>query len=162
MRTRLPPVPLLAVLAALSASAAGAQVCSPEVAPDVRGLFPEEVAGLQSEFYRAQTGCVTQLYRGGSPWAALSLEPNLEDELGRTADGLAAHYAEMGLTTFRHQGWPVVRGDPDELGQVFTTLRGPVKITVLVKDGDGGPAAQALARAFLDALFLRIPCELGT
>lgn len=162
MRARFLPVPLAAALVALLAAApVGAQVCSPEAAPDVATLFPDEVEGLRPEFYRTQTGCVTKLYRGGSPWATLSLEPNRQ-ELGRTADGLADHYAALGMDAFRHQGWPVARGAADELGQLFTTLRGPVKISVLVKDGDGGPGSEALARAFLDALFLRIPCELGT
>lgn len=158
MRARVPCILLLALLAA----PVGAQVCSPEAAPEISTLFPETVQGLEPEFYRAMSGCVTHMYQGGTPWAVVSIEPNQDAFLGETAAGLVQHYERNAADYLLFQEWPVVRIDQGPLGEEFVTLRGPVRITVLVKDGDGGAGSEALARAFFQAVFERLPCDLGT
>lgn len=157
MRARI----LSSLLLFLLAAPLQAQVCNPEVAPDIPMLFPDSVEGLKPQFYRAMSGCVTHMYQGGTPWAVVSIEPNTDIFLGQTAEGLVDHYQRNGTRYVLHEGWPVAMVDQDELGEEFITLRGPVRITVLVKEGDGEESLE-LAHAFFREIFQRVPCELGT
>jgi len=131
-------------------------------APEIPTLFPESVDGLKPEFYRTMSGCVTHMYRGGSPWAVVSIEPNRDAFLGETAQGLVDHYERNDATYMRFEGWPIAVVDRGDLGDEYVALRGPVRIAVLVKEGDGGSRSEALARSFFEKIFPRIPCDLGT
>lgn len=154
MRARILSILLLLLLAV----PAQAQLCSREATPDIPTLFPETVDGLERQFYRTMNACVTHMYQGGAPWAVVSIEPNTDTFLGETAEGLEDHYRRVGARYLTVDGWPVTRVDQGDLGEEFITLRGAVRITVLVKQGDGGEKSEALARTFLREIFDRVPC----
>ncbi|MFQ5537745.1 MAG: hypothetical protein ACE5GJ_09860, partial [Gemmatimonadota bacterium] len=141
-----------------------AQECRGRSAPDIRALFPDSVNGLGRQFYNRLGDCYTNLYKpsegsGSTPWAVVSIEPNSDKFLGDTADGLAQHYTRAGTDFIRVDGWPVAFSVVEDLGDEFVTLKGPVRITVLIKEGDAGERSRTLATAFLRAILPSVPCE---
>ena len=150
---------LLLVFLALPGAA---QVCAPDQGPEISTLFPDEVDGMERQFYRSMAGAVTNMYPGSTPWAVVSMEPNQDVFLGGTADGLIRHYDRAGTDYIRFEGWPVARIQQGDLGEEYVTLRGAVRLTVLVKEAATPAESEATARTFLAAIFPRIPCEPGT
>jgi len=153
----------LAVLACLSAPA-DAQTCKKAPLPYLPDVFPEVVEGLGRQFYNRMDECYTNLYRpsdavveGGGLWAVVSVEPNGEIFLGEAAPGLAAHYANAGSSTITVDGWPVAHIQ-SQAGDEFVALRGSVRVSVVIKGGDGGPPSTELATAFFKAIFPNLPC----
>jgi hypothetical protein len=162
MRARILSAVLLCLPVAAVPLTAQTTTCDPEVSPDISILFPAAVEGLNAQFYQTMSGATTKLYKGGSPWAVVTIEPNQDLFLGTTADGLVDHYETSGADYVRFEEWPVTMVDQGELGESFITLRGAVRITVLVKEGDGGEATRNLARTFFREIFKLVPCDVGT
>ena len=148
------------VLALVLAAPAGAQVCKQTPPPLLPSLFPESVEGLSRSYSMAPgAGCLA-LYRGASTeglWAVLSAETNPAPPLGEAADALRSRYQGDGKQVVDVDGWPLAVTYLPK-GDEFTTLRGSVQITVLVKNGDQGAVSEALAAAFFRAVFPNVPC----
>ena len=148
------------VLALVLAAPAGAQVCKQTPPPLLPSLFPESVEGLSRSYSMAPgAGCLA-LYRGASTerlWAVLSAETNTVGSAGETAEALNTHYAAGSKRVVVVDGWPVAVSYLPK-GDEFTTLRGSVQITVLVKNGDQGAASEGLATAFFRAVLPSVPC----
>lgn len=148
------------VLALALAAPTGAQVCKQTPPPSLPSLFPESLEGLARSYSMSPgVGCLA-LYRGddaGALWAVLSAEPNTALPLGEDAGALLVHYKGSGKKVIDVDGWPVAVGYLPK-GDEFTTLRGSVQLTVLVKNGDQGAASEALATAFLRAVLPAVPC----
>jgi hypothetical protein len=95
--------------------------------------------------------------RESEPWAVLSIEPNAKPATGASAHEASSTLLHGGSQIITVSGWPVgfaVRPKGDE----YVALKGSLKITVLVKNGDQGEASQALALPFFQAILPTIPC----
>ena len=148
------------VFALVLAAPADAQVCKQTPPPFLPSLFPESVEGLARSYSMAPgVGCLALYRRAGSEglWAVLSADPNTVGSAGETAEALHAHYAAGSKQVVVVDGWPVAVSYLPK-GDEFTTLRGSVQVTVLVKNGDQGAASEALATAFFRALLPNVPC----
>jgi len=154
---------LLSFVCALLLSApAGAQVCKQTPPPSLPSLFPESLEGLARAFTLAPGGgCMAFYKKAGAEatamWAALSVDANPSLPLGESAETLASSYRSGGKKVVLVDEWPVAVNYLPK-GDEFITLRGSVRITVLVKNGDQGAGSEALAAAFLRAVFPGVPC----
>lgn len=154
-------LPFIACLLALAAPA-GAQVCRQAPPPFLPSLFPETLQGLNREFSSAPgEGCMG-MFRpaesgAGKMWAVVSVDPNTALPLGETAEALQSNYEGGGKAVILIDGWPAAVAYVT-MGDEFTTLRGSLKVTVLVKNGDHGTASQEMATAFLRAILPLVPC----
>lgn len=148
----------------LLATPAAAQTCKPAPSPFLPDLFPESVKGLPKEFSVAPgAGCMA-LYRPEDPaqrethpWAVVTIEPNGNPESGASAEAAQTTLLHNGSQVITISDWPVgfaVRPKGDE----FVALKGSLKITVLVKNGDQGATSQALARPFFEKILPTVPC----
>ncbi len=152
---------LLSFVCALALVApARAQICRQTQPPSLPSLFPESIETLAREFSLAPgVGCMA-LYRSSEAaalWAVLSAEANTSLPLGESAESLAASYRSAGKKVVVVDDWPVAV-DYLPKGDEFVTLRGSVKIIVLVKNGDQGDQSEALAAAFFRAVLPGVPC----
>jgi cold shock CspA family protein len=160
MRPRFLPLALLAWIAA----PAGAQTCPKAPLPSLPELFPDTVQGMERQFYNRMDQCYTNIYRpsaeavkAGALWAVVSIEPSPTPSLGESAEGLVAHYAGSEGGTVTVGGWPVAV-HASQAGHEFTSLRGGVRINVVVKGGDGGPHTKELAVALYERILPLVPC----
>lgn len=160
MRSNLPTLLLVACLAA----PLQAQTCKKVPPPLLSSLLPQQVAGMPLEFSTDPSGGCMSLYRPASaaarasePWAVVTLEANTDEAVGEDTDKDRARFQAQGLTVLTMANWPVVfrllaKGDE------YVALMGSVKLTVLVKNGDQGPASQAMAARFFSVILPKIPC----
>lgn len=160
MRTCLPILAFLAVLAA----PAHAQTCRKAPLPFLPGLFPTSVLSMPLEFVTDPSGGCTAWYRPPSqaarssqPWAMVSAEANREATLGEDAGAIRSRFGPPTYTVLTMADWPVVVRSAT-LGEEFVAIKGSVRVVVLVKNGDGGEASRALARAAMEQILPQIPC----
>ena len=160
MDARLPTLLLIALLA----SPAGAQTCKKVPPPFLPGLFPESVRGMALEFASDPMGGCRAMYRPESasarqsrPWAMVTIEVNPEANAGESPESVVNHFTALGTTMITLADWPVaMRAAP--LGEEFITLKGSVRVILLVKNGDQGDASRALATAVFAEVLPKIPC----
>lgn len=151
-------------LLALLWAPAGAQTCKKAPPPFLPDLFPKAVSGLPLEFSTAPgSGCMglyrpaEQAPRLSEPWASVTVDAEPDTSLGETAESVRARFGASGAEILLVGDWPVaftVRSIGDE----FLTVRGSVRIKVLVKNGDQGEVSKALATAILERMLQGIPC----
>jgi hypothetical protein len=132
--------------------------------PFLPALLPETVAGMPLEFSSDPTGACMSLYRpetlaarGSSPWAVVLLDANSSDTLGEQAAGIRARFTAANEKVVTMGDWPVVVRQLPK-GDEYVALKGSVKLTVLVKNGDHGAVSDALATRFFEAILPKIPC----
>jgi hypothetical protein len=83
------------------------------------------------------------------------VEPS--ETLGTSADGLRQQYASNATPFIMVDDWPVsVTVRP--IGDEFVAIRGSLRITVLVKNGDHAQASQDLATPVLHLIMAKVPC----
>lgn len=160
MRPCLPSLMFVALLAA----PLQAQTCKPTAPPFLPDLFPEAVKGLPREFSLSPgSGCMA-LYRPADtslresqPWAVLSIEPNLKPATGASAEAARSTLVGLEHSILTVGDWPVGFATRPK-GDEFVALKGSLKITLLIKNGDQGKASQALAIPFFEAILPTVPC----
>lgn len=158
-----PCLPSLMFVALFSAPL-GAQTCKPTPLPFLPDLFPESVKGLPKEFSLSPgSGCMA-LYRPGDPglwesrpWAVVSIEPNAKPDSGASAEAAKSVLLAGGSQVVTVGDWPVGFASRPK-GDEFVAIKGSVKITVLIKNGDQGDASRALALPFFQAILPEVPC----
>lgn len=157
----------LAVLLLLAPLAlpARAQTCKKAPPPFLADLFPESVSGLPLEFSSAPgVGCMA-LYRPEEEaarrtrmWVSVVMENEPDPAVGETAESVSKRFGRDPATRMLSVGdWPAaftVRSIGDE----FLTVRGSVRIKLLVKNGDQGEGSITLATTFLERILANVPC----
>lgn len=160
MRPCLPSLMFVALMAA----PLQAQTCKPAPPPFLPDLFPEAVKGLPREFSLSPgSGCMA-LYRPADtglreskPWAVVSIEPNAKPATGASAEAARSALVEAGNSVMTMADWPVGFA-PRPKGDEFVAIKGSLKITVLIKNGDQGAASRALATTFFETMLPTVPC----
>jgi len=147
-----------------------AQICRKGPSPELGTLFPNEVAGSTRAFYDSRDGCLTNLYRPASyragegttaaQWAVVSIEPHDDPFLGESAEAMKAHYERSGMALYETSGWPVTFAEISA-GHEFVTLKGDLRISVVIKDATGQASSWALAKKFFDDVLPKVlvPCQ---
>ncbi|HKJ02027.1 MAG TPA: hypothetical protein VJ997_06215 [Longimicrobiales bacterium] len=160
MRTSLPTLLLLACVVV----PVQGQTCKKAPPPFLPTLLPESVAGMPLEFSSDPTGACMSLFRpedlaarATSPWAVVILAINPDDALGESGEVMHARFTALGERVVKMGDWPVVMRELVK-GDEYVALRGSVKLTVLVKNGDHGAVSDALAARFFEAILPKIPC----
>jgi hypothetical protein len=160
MRRGLPTLLLLACLAA----PLEAQSCKKVAPPFLASLVPERVADLPVEFSTDPGGGCRTLYRPENVetrafalWAVVTVEGNANANLGESAEEIRAKFASATTPVLTMSDWPVVFSPLDK-GDEYVAIKGSVKVTVLVKNGDHGSASEALASQFFAKILPKIPC----
>ena len=155
---------LFSTLAIVLAAPAASQTCKKAPPPFLPSLFPKKVGGATLEFSSVPGGGCMGMYRPAdlskresSPWAVLSIEVEPSETLGASADDLRQHYVTNATDFIEVDGWPVsvtVRSIGDE----FVAIRGSLRITVMVRNGDHGEASEAIATPFFHLMLGKVPC----
>jgi hypothetical protein len=155
---------LLTATAVILANPAGSQTCKKAPPPFLPGLFPRSVEGYPLESAGVPGGGCMGMYRppsearrASSPWAVVSIEVEASETLGESAAELRRKYQDMATPFITVDDWPVavtVRSIGDE----FVAVKGSIRITVMVKNGDHGKASQDFATPFLHLLLAKVPC----
>ena len=155
---------LFLAMAMIPATPAGSQTCKKAPPPFLPGLFPRSVEGYPLESAGVPGGGCMGMYRPpsqarreSSPWAVVSIEVEPSETMGESAVELRQKYQDMATSFITVDGWPVtvtVRSIGDE----FVAVKGSLRITVLVKNGDHGKASREFATPFLHLLLARVPC----
>jgi hypothetical protein len=155
---------LFSAMAVILATPAVGQTCKKAPPPFLPGLFPRSVEGYPLEFASVPGGGCMGMYRPpsqerreSSPWVVVSIEVEPSETLGVSAVEMRQKYQDMATTFITVDEWPVtvtVRSIGDE----FVAVKGSLRITVLVKNGDHGKASQDLATPFLHLLLAEAPC----
>ena len=160
MRPSLPTLLLLACVAA----PLQAQTCKKAPPPFLPSLLPQQVAGMPLEFSTDPSGGCMSLYRpegtaarASKPWAVVTLEANTDDAIGEDAEGIRARFEAEGIAVLNMGDWAIVFRELAK-GDEYVALKGTVKVTVLVKNGDHGPASEALATRFFEVILPKVPC----
>jgi hypothetical protein len=155
---------LCSAVAALVATPVGCQTCKRGPAPFLPDLFPRSVAGLNIEFSGAPGGGCMGMYRPedpaareSQPWALVSIDVETDESLGVSADRLRAHYAESDTHVIDVDGWPVAV-TAGTIGDEFTTVKGSLRISVIVRNGDHGQKSRDFAMPFLRQILAKVPC----
>ena len=161
---------LTLLLVAVVAAPLQAQVCREGPPPTLSTLFPEQVADLDREFYDMRDGCLTNVYKmrnyipaagADSPmWAVVMIEPNTDPFLGGTLDGMKAHYERSEMDVYPVADW-IVSGAETSVGYEFVTLKGDIRVTVMIKEAANQAGAWTLAEQFFAEVLpkILIPCE---
>lgn len=157
-------LPKVILALCLAAAPLHGQLCRKVPPPFLPGLFPEAILGMSLQFTTDPSGACAGWYRPATaeeraarPWAMVTIEPNEDPVLGEDADAVRALTLAPTYTLLTMGEWPaLVR--PTNLGQEFAVIKGPVRVVVLVKNGDNGAASQALAQALFEAILPRVPC----
>ena len=155
---------LCSTLAVVLAAPAGSQTCKKAPPPFLPSLFPQKVGGTTLEFSSVPGGGCMGMYRPAdlakresSPWVVMSIEVEPSETLGVSAEELRQRYVTNATKFIEVDDWPVavtVRSIGDE----FVAIRGSLKITVMVRNGDHGQASEALATPFLHLMLAKVPC----
>jgi hypothetical protein len=155
---------LFSAMAVILASPAESQTCKKAPPPFLPGLFPKSVEGYPLEFASVPGGGCMGMYRPpsearreSSPWVVVSIEVEPSETLGVSAVELSQKYHDMATPFITVDDWPVtvtVRSIGDE----FVAVKGSLRLTVLVKNGDHGKVSQDLATPFLHLLLAEVPC----
>ena len=155
---------LSSTLAIFLAAPCGSQTCKKAPPPSLPSLFPEAVRGYPLEYASLPGGGCMGMYRPpsqerreSSPWVVVSIEVEPSETLGVSAVEMRQKYQDMATSFITVDEWPVtvtVRSIGDE----FVAVKGSLRITVLVKNGDHGKASQDFATPFLHLLLARVPC----
>jgi len=161
MRTAFRSLLLLAVFA----MPAQAQVCKKSPPPFLADLFPAKVRSLPIEFSTAPGGGCMALYRpedqaarASAPWASVTMDVSPIPSVGETAADVQAYFGTQEETQlFAVNGWPVAF-TVSAVGDQFVTVRGAVRIKILIKNGDHGDASRALAVSFMENILPNVPC----
>ena len=155
---------LCSTLAIVLAAPAAGQTCKKAPPPFLPSLFPEKVAGTTLEFSSVPGGGCMGMYRPtdpakreSSPWAVLSIEVEPSKTLGVSADELRQHYVTNATRFIEVDGWPVAM-TVRSIGDEFVAIRGSLKITVMVRNGDHGKASEELATPFFHLMLPKVPC----
>jgi hypothetical protein len=153
------------VLALIMAAPVSGQTCAKTPLPFLPGMFPRSVAGMPVEFASApgSSGCMamyrpaSQAERESEPWVVVSIDPEPSDTLGRSADEMRKEYKSSATRFITVDGWPVSMTQ-ESVGDEFIAVKGSVRITVLVKNGDHGQKSQDMATSYLHLILAKVPC----
>ena len=155
---------LLCLALAIVPAAAIGQTCKKAPPPFLPDLFPRSVSGYPLEFASVPGGGCMGMYRpptaerrDNSPWVVLGLEVEPNEKLGTSAEALRQQYADMATRFIMVDDWPVTV-EVRSIGDEFVAIKGSLRISVLVKNGDHGEASEKLARPFLHQLLAKVPC----
>jgi len=100
---------------------------------------------------------VTAAERVKGIWAVVTLEANTDDTVGETAQSIHEKFTGATATILTMGDWPIVFRALTK-GDEYVALKGSVKLTVLVKNGDHGPASEELAARFFRSMLPKVPC----
>jgi len=160
MRHSLPTLFILACLAL----PAQAQTCKKVTPPFLPSLLPERVAGMPLEFATDPGGGCMSLYRPEDPtarmdamWIVVTLEANTDDKVGETGESIRKSFTPPDYSVVSMSDWPIVFRELLK-GDEFVALKGSVKLTVLVKNGDHGSGSAALAARVFEVVLPKVPC----
>jgi hypothetical protein len=153
------------VLAVIVTAPAGGQTCAKTPPPFFLDMFPRSVAGISVEFTSVPggSGCMgmyrpaSQAERESEPWVVASIDAEPSDSLGRSADEMRRMYQRSGTRFIIVDGWPVSMTQ-EPVGDEFIAVKGSVRITVLVKNGDHGQKSQDVATSYLHLILAKVPC----
>jgi len=155
---------LCSALAVILAVPVESQTCKKAPPPFLPGLFPRAVEGYPLEFSGVPGGGCMGMYRppttarrDSSPWVVVSIDVEPSETLGESAEELTRKYRDMATPYFTVDDWPVTMTQRS-IGDEFVAVKGSLRITVLVKNGDHGKASQDLATPFLHLLLGKVPC----
>jgi hypothetical protein len=155
---------LLLSVGLVLAAPVGSQTCKKAPPPFLPGLFPKEVEGYPLEFSSVPGGGCMGMYRPptearqeSAPWVILRIEVEPDEALGESAPALLRGYKDMATPIITVDDWPVTV-TTRSIGDEFVAVKGSLRITVLVKNGDHGKASQDLATPFLHLLLSEVPC----
>jgi hypothetical protein len=152
------------LLAVIVAAPAAGQTCGKKPPPFLPDLFPRSVGGVSLEFTSVPGGGCMAMYRPESqadreskPWVVASIEVEPSETLGSSADELRKQYESTGTRFITVDGWPVSVAE-EPVGDEFIAVKGSLRISVLVKNGDHGQKSQDAATPYLHLLLAKVPC----
>lgn len=155
---------LCSIAAAVMAAPLGSQTCKKTPAPFLPDLFPRSVGGRTLEFSGVPSGGCMGMYRptgteqrGSVPWVVVGIQAEPSDTLGESAAQLRTYFATEGIGVITVDDWPVSVKE-QSVGDEFMIIKGSLRITVLVKNGDHGPKSQAVALPYLRLLLAKVKC----
>lgn len=155
---------LTLLLVVVSATPLEAQVCREGPLPPLADLFPDEVTELVREFYDARDGCLTNLYRPANyrdpdavtgPWAVVMIEPHTDPFLGISAEQMTTHYERSGAVIHEVDEWPITYNETG-VGHEYVTLKGELRIAIMIKDAESAASSWALAEKFFSAILPKV------
>jgi hypothetical protein len=161
---------LILLLVSVVAAPLQAQVCRAGPPPTLSTLFPNQIADLDREFYDMRDGCLTNIYKPRNyipasdaedpMWAVVMIEPQDDPFLGASAEAMKDHYGRTEMDIYEADGWPIT-GVKTSVGHEFVTLKGDLRVTIMVKQAKDLASAWGLAETFFAEILPKvlIRCE---